>query len=272
MPYNKIVVAQTVIARAIEAQGIFQYGNRGYDSLCKAGATTVRRPKLPTLVVKKNTGTASDSADRKGTKSDVTMVDTDLDIYAVPIKDELAAQFESNRQLLNEFSISAAKSLTKAWDTDFITAAQATTNVFDTAASGVLAFKDIIKVKKEFHKHEVPIDQDGLVLCVSAELEDQLMDIDVFKQAAAFNLKTFESGKFLNVWGMNVFISGLVPKVSDKDCIVGIYGPGLASIISHTAETKESWNGTLLQDDIDIVSHAAFELDDNDFAVVVKLK
>lgn len=272
MPFNKVVTSDIFIRACIEAQGIFQKGNRSYDSLVSAGATSVRRPKLPKLTVKKNTGTAPDSADRKGTKADTIMVETSLNTYAVPIKDEIAAQFESNKKLLADFAQAAKLTMEREWDRDFITAAMATSNYIQTKATGLVSWKDIISVSMKFRTLEVP--REGMIMVVSANLEDQLMDIDVIKNAAAFNTQLLSTGKLINVNGFEIFISGLVPKttVNNKDCIVGIAGPGLASIISNSGEIKESWDGELLQDNIDFVAHAGFELDGDEFAVVLELK
>lgn len=272
MPFNKVVTSDIFIRACIEAQGIFTRGNRSYDYLVAPGATSVRRPKLPKLVVKKNTGTAADSADRKGTKADTTMVETSLNTYAVPIKDEIAAQFESNKKLVNDFAQAAKTTLEREWDKDFIAAGMATTNIIQTAASGTLSWKDLIKISQKFRTLEVP--RDGMIMVVSAALEDQLMDIDVIKNAASYNTQILSTGKLINVNGFEIFVSGLVPKttVNNKDCVVGIHGPGLASIISNTGEIKEAWDGVNLQDNLDFVAHAGFELDGAEFAVVLELK
>ncbi len=273
MAYDKIITSDVVIQRCIESQGIFQRGNRGYDSLITQGATSVRRPKLPTLVGKKNTGTSKTSADRKGTKADTIMVETPLDIYAIPIKDEIAAQFESNKKLLNEFAVSASMTMTQMWDTDFIAAAKATANVIETKSTGVVSWKDIISVRKKFRQNQVPV-ENGLLMVVSADVEDLVMDIDVVKQAAAYNTIQLSTGKLIRAAGFDFYFSGLVGKSvgNQKDCIVGIHGPGLASIISSEAVIKEAWDGETLADYIDFVAHAAFELDDDKFAVVLEVK
>jgi hypothetical protein len=70
--------------------------------------------------------------------------------------------------------------------------------------------------------------------------------------------------------GMKFFISGLVPQLTAKDNILGFYGPGLAFILSRWAQIKETYDPELLADAIDLLAHAAAELDDNKFAVVVK--
>ncbi len=76
MAWNKQVTADNVILRCMEDKGLYQLTNRSYDSLVQPGATEVVRPKLASMVVKKNTGTAVDHADRKKTKDDTSMVTT----------------------------------------------------------------------------------------------------------------------------------------------------------------------------------------------------
>lgn len=267
MSWNKSVTAEAVVQRLQETQGLYSYCNRSYDGFVEKGATSVRRPKLPTLVVKKNTGTASNSADRKKTKTDTIMVETELDVYAVPILDEIAGKFESNDLLRNEFVISAGGQLQEQFDADVIVAAQTTTQVQNMAGS-TLSWDDITLISKVFNQNKVP--KQNRIVVVSANLEQEFWNLDVIKNAASYNLVTLSSGKFVEVMGMRFFISGLVPQITGKDNIVGIYGPGLAFILSRFVEIKETYDPELLADAIDLLAHAAAELDDDKFAVVVK--
>ena len=63
MPWDKSITADAVVQRLYETQGLYSLMNRSYDALVQQGATSVRRPKLAQLVVKKNTGTAYTDAD-----------------------------------------------------------------------------------------------------------------------------------------------------------------------------------------------------------------
>jgi hypothetical protein len=108
------------------------------------------------------------------------------------------------------------------------------------------------------------------IFVVSANLEQEFWNIDVIKNAASHNQVTLTSGRFVEVMGMKFFISGLVPQIGGKDNVIGIYGPGLAFILSRFIDIKETYAPELLADAIDLLAHAAAELDDNKFAVVVK--
>ena len=268
MPFEKIAFADAVITRLIENQGLYQLTNRSYDSLVQPGATSVRRQKLASLVVKKNTGTSPTSADRKKLKNATTMVDTALDVYSVPLAAEAAAHFESNDQLRRDYEVSAAMALMQQFDADVIAAAQATSQV-QVAPAGDLTWKTLTLPNKLMNVAKVP--KEDRVVVVSANLEDQFMNIDVIKNAASFNLTVLNKGKFVEVLNMKFFISGLVEQIGGKDNIVGYYAPGLAFILSKTGEWKEAWDGENLQDNIDLLAHAAAELDGDEFAAVVKM-
>lgn len=269
MAWDKPLTAAQVITRTIEMLGLAAFMNRGYDSLVTQGATSVRRPKLPTLVVKKNTGTAANSGDRKRTKTDTVMVETALDVYAVPILDEIAGKFESNDMLRQEFVKSASMHLSEEFDKACIEAAQATSNKVSMKGD-VLAWEDITGINAFFNVNKVP--KDGRIIVISAALETQFWNIDVIKSATGFNLNQLNTGKFIEIMGMKFFISGNVPQVDGKDNIIGIYGMGLAFILSKFGDIKEAYSPDELADAIDFLGHAAAELDDNKFAIVVKSK
>lgn len=273
MGYSKIVTSDVVIQRCIEVSGIHKRGNSSYNNLVGPGATSVRRPRLPQLVVKTNSGTPMSNADRKKTGEDTTMVTTDLKTYAVPISSEIANQFDTNRKLLNDFAVSASLTLARQWDRDYIYAAvHGCANVIQTKLAGAVGWNDLSAISKKFRKLEVP--RADLMLVVSAEIEDLVMDIDVIKQAAAFNTLQLQSGgRLVKVGDFDVYFSGQVGKSDNgKDCIVGIYAPGIASIISSSAVMKEAWDGETLKDHIDFVSYAAFEKDGDEFSVVLEVK
>lgn len=264
--WDKSVTADAVITRLIENQGIYTLCNRGYDALVQPGATSVRRPRLPLLKVKKNTGTASNSADRKKAKADTKMIETELDVYAVPIANEVAAKFESNDFLRTEFEVSASMSLSEQFDTDCIAAAQATTNRFNFK-EGELSWKDITGIKAFFTKKKIP--RDKRILVVDADLEDAFWNLPVIEKQTGYNITTLQNGTFTNLLGFNIFFSALAPKINDKSTITAWYGPGLAFILNRIGEIKEGYNPEELQDDIDLLAHAAAELDNNDFACVI---
>lgn len=268
MAWNKIVTSDVVIQRCIEQPGLYQQMNRSYDALVAPGATSVRRPLLSSLTVRKNTG--EEYEDRKKAKADTTMIETSLDVYAVGIFNEMAAQFESNDALLREYEISMAMQLGQQFDLDVIAAADATKNVIETAATGTLVWKDIVKCMANLDKKQVP--RDNRVIVIPAELEDQFWDMDIVKSAAAYNSTILTSGRFVEFMGMKFFITGLAPKVAEKDAVRMIYGPGLAFILSHTGQIESVYDPVNVGKVYDMLAHGAAALDDDKFAVVMKLK
>jgi len=269
MPWNKQVTADTVVTRMIENQGLYNLCNRSFDRLVQPGATSVLVPKLPILLRKKNTGTTPTHADRKETKNDTTMVQVDLDVHAVPIGAQVAGEFESGGLLTTEFINSAVMTLSEGYDSDIIEAAQDTTNVLETVG-GSLAWKDIVKINKSFNTNKVP--KNGRVIVVSAELEEEFWEIEIFQKAAAYHKEVLQTGTFVSVMNNKFFISGLVPKIGGKDCVVGFYGPGIAAVLSRAAEIKEAYDPENLSTSIDLLSHFGAKLLSDEFSVVVKKK
>jgi hypothetical protein len=263
MPYSKKLVADAVIAALTEGLGIYNLCNRSYDGLVKEDASSVDIPALPDLVVK-TAGSAGDSADRKGVKGDTSMVNVPLDKASVPIKDEILAQFETNGKLLKDFISGANNSFIQHFDTKVLETAVATDQVLQWKGA-TLAWKDITALNKKFNTNKVP--RKGRIIVIPSALEDEFYDIDVVKQAVAYNRDLLENG-IVKVQGMTFFVSGLLPQVGGKDAIVGIYGPGLAFILSRFCELKQAWDGVNLQDNIDVLSHFGYKLLNTKFAVV----
>lgn len=267
MAWSKPLTVMQVVTRLIQVLSLYNLCNRSYDGYVVEGASSVRRPKLALLTAKKNEGTAADGVGRTATGAGTTMVETDLDTYAVPILAEIAAKWSSNDKLRQEYIVSAVLTLQKEFDKAVIAAAQATDQVFNFAAD-VMSWKDITKISAVMNQNEVP--KDGRVVVISANLEQEFWDIDAIKNAASYNMQLLSSGKMIEVLGMKFFISGNVPQVGGKDNIVGFYGQGLAFILSKFGEIKEVYSPDLLADVIDLLAYAGCELDDNKFAVVIK--
>lgn len=272
MAWNKIVTADSVIQRLYENQSLYQETNRSYDSLVRQGATSVRRPKLATLAARKNAGTAAGDAARKKTLTDTTMVETDLDTYTVPILNELAGEFGSNGMLRKQYEISMTQALTEQFNTDVLTAAEATANVEETVGAE-LGWQDFIGIFQHYKDNKVP--EDGLVIVVSSALMQPFYNIDVIKSAMGFNKELLQQGMGNQMLGAKWYISGLVPQIGGKNCVVSYNSKGLAFILSRFAEIKETYDpgeyGVRTPGDvIDLCAHAGCELDDDAFAYIVK--
>ncbi len=274
MAWSKSVTADTVIQRLYENKGFYQLCNRSYDSLVQPGATSVRRPKLATLAAKKNAGTAPGDAARKKTKDSTTMVETTLDVYTVPILNELASHFESNDAMRREYEISMAEALTEQFNTDVLEAAQATSNIEETAGAE-LAWADLIRILRHYEDSKVP--EDGRNIVIGSGFMEQFYGIDVIKTAVGFNRELLSAGMSNKMLGANWFVSGLVPQIGGKNTVTSWYSKGLAFILSKQGEIKEVYDpgeaGVRTPGDvIDMTAHAAAELDDDDFAFVIKAK
>lgn len=268
MAFTKTLVADAVIAALTEKQSIYQNCNRSYDGLVQQGATSVDIPAMPTLVAK-TTGTASGHADRKGIKGDTTMVNVPLDIAAVPIKEELLGRFETNGRLLNDFVAGAVNTYAEKFDADTLDAA-VTGATATQMAGATLAWGDVMKVPAILNAAKVP--QEGRIIVIPTELEEAFYAIDVVKSAVAYQ-RDFLEGKFMVIRNMKFFISALVPKkVPAKNNIVGIYGPGLAFILSRYMEQERNYDPENLQVNIDFIAHYGVKLLKSSFAAVVREK
>lgn len=263
MPFDKKILADSVVTRLIEGLGLYQFSNRSFDGLVRPGATSVDIPSLAVPLVK-TAGTAPTNADRKKTKTGTTMVNVPLTAYAVPLADEIAGMFESGGKLIQEFIISASAVLAEKFDELVLTQAETTTYT-DSFSGATLSWKDITAIVKHFNTYKVP--RSGRVIAIPAALSEEFYDIDVIKNAVGFNKQALETGDFISVLGMKFFISGVVPQINAKEAIVGFYGPGIASIISKMGDVEEAWDGENLQKNYDVLAHAGFKLLANAFAV-----
>lgn len=262
MAYSRTLVADSVVQRLIETQGIYSYCNRAFDGLVKPGATSVDIPKLASLTVK-TAGVSSTHADRAKTKTDTTMVNVALGKAVIPLADEILAQFESNGALLREYVTSAALTFQEYFDTMVVTEALTTANAIDDFSD--LSWEQITGISKELDMLKVP--KSGRIFAISAELADDFYSIDVVKNAMAYNIAKLETGQFLSIMGMKFFISALVPASGGKNQVVGFYGPGLAFILSKYMELKTAWDGENLLDVNDLLCHFGYNLLSDSFAV-----
>lgn len=268
MPITKTLLSDSIVQRLIETQSIFSFCNRSFDSLVRQGASSVDVPKLPSLVVK-TAGTAGDHADRKKFVADTTLVNVPLSRAAIPVAGEALEQYMSNGNLLKEFSISAADTFIEKFDTDAITEAQTTTD--KTAFAGAsMAWADVVDINAKLDANKVP--KNGRIIAISAALAGEFFNIDVVKNAVAYQGNILNSGQLINLMGMRFFISGLVPTVTiaaaQKQNMVGIYGPGLAFILSRSMDLEDVYDVTNLQRNYDFLAYYGKKLFDVKFAVV----
>lgn len=264
MPYNKTITADSVIKALVENKSLYNLCNRSYDGLVREGASSVDIPALPTMVVK-STGTSSTHADRKKVKANTSMVNVPLEKAVVPIAEEVVANFETNGSLAREFANGARDAFTQFFNAAVISTAQQT-NIIESLQGEKLGWKDITNISAIFNTNKVP--DAGRLIVVPAALQNDFYDIDVVKQAVGYN-KDFLEGRFLRILDMNFFLSGLVEKVEEKDNLVGIYGPGLAFILSRYMEQKEVYDPEEIQTNIDFISHYGTKLLKNEFGIVI---
>jgi hypothetical protein len=262
MAYAKTLVADAVVQRLIETQGIYSFCNRAFDGLVRQGASSVDVPKLAGLTVN-TAGVAYDDSSRAKTKSDTTMVNVALSKIAIPLADEILAQFESNGMLLREYINSAALTFQEYFDSQVIIEALTTTNTVTDFAN--LDWATIIGISKAMDVLKIP--KTGRIFCISANLADDFYGIDVVKNAMAYNIAKLETGQFISIMGMKFFISALVPLSTTKNQVVGFYGPGLAFVLSKYMELKTGWNEVGLLDINDLLCHYGKKLLNASFAV-----
>lgn len=272
MAFSKTLVADTVVARLIEGQGIYSRTNRSFDGLVQPGASSVDIPNLGIPIVK-TAGYAVDGADRKKAKDSTTNVNVALATYSTPLAEEILARYESNGKLITGYIDSAVMVLQEYFDTLVLAAANTTTYRY-AFAGATMAWADIVAINKRFDLNKVP--KSGRIICIDANLADEFFGVDVVKNAVSYNSNYLTTGTFLNFMGMTFFITGLMSTVNGtsssitgKYSMVGIYGPGLASIVSKFGDVKEAWDTVNLQTVYDVISHFGCKLLDAKFAVVV---
>lgn len=273
MAYDKIVTADTFILLLQEMQGIWQNGNRGYDAWVKPGATSVRRPKVSKVPVTKNgsgVGYDNTGVSRTNAKANTTMVETSLDLYTASFFDEVAAAFESNAVLRQQLLSGAAVSINEKFDIDFLAAVLSTTNLFETKESGVFSWEDVAALMGKMTGKKMP--RQNRIIVFDADLEADFLSIDVIKNALSFNNGLLTSADFTRFMNYRFYVSANMAKVDGQPACAAFWGPGVASILSKQGVVKEVYDSTNKGDIIDVHAHAAFELDDNDFAVVYSRK
>lgn len=273
MAFSKTLVADTVVARLIEGQGIYAHCNRSFDALVQPGASSVDIPQLAIPVVK-TAGYALSGSDRKKAKDDTTNVNCALTTYSTPLAEEILARYESNGKLIKGYIDSAVMVLQEKFDLLVLAAAQAAAKAgsyLSAFAGATMAWADVVDINKTFDINKVP--KSGRIICVDANLAAEFFGIDVVKNAISYNSNYLNSGTFLNFMGCKFFITGLLTTmdasstVTGKYTMVGIYGPGVAAIVSKFGDVKEAWDTVNLQTVYDVISHFGTKVLDNKFTV-----
>lgn len=271
MAFEKKLVADSVVARLIEGQGMYSLMNRSFDGLVQPGASSVDIPKLAIPVVK-TAGYSLTGSDRKKGKADTTMMNVALATYSVPLAEEILARYESNGKMIKGYIDSAVMTLQEYFDTLTLAAAQAGLGSSDRSAfaGASMAWADVIDISKRMDVNKVP--KSGRVIAIDANLAAEFFGIDVVKNAISYNQNYLSTGTFIQFMGMSFFITGLLSTITvsaaQKYTMVGIYGPGVAAIVSKFGDLKEAWDSVNLQTVYDVITHFGAGLLDEKFAVV----
>lgn len=268
MPFDKKLVADTVLTRLIENNGLWQKMNRSFDALVRQGASSVDVPSLAIPTVQ-TSGTALDNSNRKETHTDTTMVNVPITLYAVPLADELIATYESNGMLLREYLDSAAAALGQKFD-ELVLAAIMGTTTKSIIAGSTIDWADIVAIKAQMDVLKIPAN--NRILVVDANLEGDFYAIEEVVTALSYNRAYMENG-VPRILGMDVWITALSTTTTNsvahsKRGIAGVYGPGVASILSRDMDVQSAWDTTNLRTAIDVCSHFGAKLLSNSYAVV----
>jgi hypothetical protein len=195
-----------------------------------------------------------------------------LHTFTIHYNTSLVAKWATNDNLRREYEISSALKLNQMFDRYIINAAQKTTQKISTKETAVFGWNDFIRMDAKLDDKEVPSSNRAIV--IPSTLKEQFYNIDVIKNLIAFNKQVFDTGELVDIMGKKFFImsKAAIPDVDNKDNIVEFYGPGMAFILSAYAELEEVYSPKLKRKIYDLNSFATAELDDNKFAVVMKLK
>lgn len=268
MAFDKKLLADSVLTRLIDTQGIWQKMNRSFDALVSQGATSVDIPSLAVPTVQ-TSGTALDNSNRKETHTDTTMVNCPLTLYSVPLADELIARYESNGMLLKEYYQSAAEALQQKFD-ELVLAAIMGTTVKSIVASSTVDWPDIVAIKQTLDLAKVP--KNNRYLIVDSNLASDFYQITEVVEAMKYQRDYFEGG-VPKILGMGVLETASSTTTTNsvahaKRGIAGVYGPGVASILSRNMEVHSAWDTTNLRYAIDCTAHYGAKLLSVSYAAV----
>lgn len=264
MAFTYAILSDMVIQGLYEYQGLWNMMNRSFDGLISSqAANSVLIPKNPQLIVSK-TGVATNSASRKKTKADTTTVQIDLNTYTIPLTDEVESGLFHNTKLLQNFLRDAPPVLSDQLDADVIAEAQTTDQIISWSGAK-LGWGDIVALDAKFNTLKVP--RRFRVCVIPAALQGQFMDIDIVKNAMAFNKDLLEKGVFV-INNTQFYISSYVENVGGKQNIVGIYTQGLAVILKGMMDRKEVYDPENRRTHIDWNTGAGMKLFRNEYAVV----
>lgn len=136
--------------------------------------------------------------------------------------------------------------LQEYFDTLTLAAAQTGLGSSDRSAfaGASMAWADVIDISKRMDVNKVP--KSGRVIAIDANLAAEFFGIDVVKNAISYNQNYLSTGTFIQFMGMSFFITGLLSTITvsaaQKYTMVGIYGPGVAAIVSIRWSLKKTSN------------------------------
>ncbi|MBV6480212.1 MAG: hypothetical protein HGGPFJEG_03065 [Ignavibacteria bacterium] len=269
MALNPVITSSMVIKGLYESHALFNRCRRDLDGLVTSKwAQSVDVPRNPQLVVR-GTAAALGSADRKKTKADMSTVNAPFQLRLIHITEEYESRAETNGDALSAF----VSDVVRAFEKDF--------NMLcmnEALASAVLAGgenlqewtgdelqkKDLDRIKMYFIGKEIP-EEDQIVI-VPASAGESFKNIDIVKNAMAFNKDLLEKGVAV-IDKVTYLISANLDLVDDKPALVGLYSKGLAFVIKKYLDREEAWNTEATVKYIDYMAYVAAKLTKTEFSI-----
>lgn len=263
MAITTAILSDMVVRNLYDATALWNKMNRNFDGLVKDKfAKSIDIPRNPKLIVSKDP-VAVDSANRKQALADSDTVNASFEIYTVPITQEEEERILADSKLLNNFLLDTNDALSDGLDADVLAEACASGTLL-TWNDAVLSWKNISAINAKFTAMRVP--KRDRIIVIPSTRQEEFEDIDLVKQAMAFNRELLEKGVFV-INNIRFYISPDVPLTGDEDSLVGIYAPGLAVVLKGYMDRKEAYSNAVRKTYIDYNSGAAIKLLRQQYAV-----
>jgi hypothetical protein len=270
MPYSHAILFDLAIKGLYDSTALWNKMNRSYDRFMNNDrGTSAQIPKNPQLVALTE-GVAEDDARRKSAIGDTDMITVPFDTITIPMSQEIEDELLLGNYNINNFVSDCDAAFSHSADGLVLAsiAAEAGVQKIDSK-SDVLCYEDILQIDQTFNERDIPQAQRIVVIPASRTVE--FKNIELVKQAMAYNQKLLESGVFI-IDGKQFYISSRTPKVEGRDAIYGIHTQNMVVVLKGYMVRKDVYSLLSRKTPIDYNSGLAKKLCRPEGAVIVKMK
>jgi hypothetical protein len=271
MPYSHAILFDLVLRGLYDSVGLWNKCNRAYDKFMGNNqGTSAHIPKNPQLVVL-DEGSAVDSADRKAAIADTDMVDVPFKILTLPMLQEIEDQILLGNMNINNFIMDADAAFSNKADALVLAEAASgahADNKLDSKTD-VISYEDITMIDQRFNILNIP--QNQRIIVVPAARTQEFKNLDIVKQAMAFNKELLTGGVSV-IDNKQFYISSVAPKVAGKDALYGLSTQQMVVVLKGYMERKEVYSTVTRKTAVDYNSGLAVKLARSEGAVIIKMK